>query len=219
MKIHSKFIAFLSVFLALGFSAIAQETGGVKGKVRSPKGEGIAAAIVTARQNNEDVKSTTADAKGNFVLENLKPGAYNLVFSKSGYSSGVLYNVEVKKKISDLGGRLILTVDRGTQVIIKGTIFDQTGRSIAGVKVDIEKISSDGSTNKIGSTYTSSGNDPGIRGGDGSARGEFTFRFSEGAAKYRVTAKMKNFTASKEIEVDSAAIYRLALTLNQSKEN
>lgn len=194
---------------------VAQETGGVKGRVRTAKGDGIASATVTARQNGEDVKSAASDAKGNFVLENLKPGNYNIVFNKSGYSSGVLYNVEVKKKkTSDLGGRLILTVDQGTQVIIKGTVFDQAGRSIAGAKVDIEKILSDGSTQKINSGYTSSGSDPGIRGGDGNARGEFTFRFGEGAAKYRVTASVKDATASKIIEVDNAAIYRLAITLN-----
>jgi hypothetical protein len=218
MKYISKVVFLVSIFVFGSLLAPAQETGGVKGKVRTAKGDGIAAATVTARQNGEDVKSAASDAKGNFVLENLKPGNYNIVFNKSGYSSGVLYNVEVKKKkTSDLGGRLILTVDQGTQVIIKGTVFDQAGRSIAGAKVDIEKVLSDGSTKKINSSYTSSGNDPGIRGGDGNARGEFTFRFSEGAAKYRITASIKDSTASKEIEVDNAAIYRLAITLNPAK--
>jgi hypothetical protein len=47
--------------------------------------------------------------------------------------------------------------------------------------------------------------------------GEFTFKFSEGAAKYRVTASAKGASASKEIEVDSAAIYRLAINLNLNK--
>jgi hypothetical protein len=209
---------FLLLFVLSSVFIVAQDTGGVKGKVRAANGDGISSATVTARQNGEDVKSVASDAKGNFVLENLKPGNYNIVFNKSGYSSGVLYNVEVKKKkTSDLGGRLILTVDQGTQVIIKGTVFDSAGRSIAGVKVDIEKVLSDGSTKKINSSYTSSGNDPGVRGGDGNARGEFTFRFSEGAAKYRITASMKDSTASKVIEVDNAAIYRLAITLNPTK--
>ena len=179
----------------------AQETGGLKGKVRTAKGEGIAAATVTARQNGEDVKSTTADAKGNFVLENLKTGDYNLVFSKSGYSSGVL-SIEVKKnKTRDLGGRLVLSVDQGTQIIIKGSVFAADGRSAGGAKVEIERISSDGSAKKVGSVVAS-------------YSGEFTFRLAEGETKYRVTASMKDSTASKEIEVTSAAIYRLAITLN-----
>ena len=190
---------FLLFALSCAF-VTAQENGGVKGKVRTPKGEGIAAASVTARQNGEDVKSTTADAKGNFVLENLKPGTYNLVFSKSGYSSGVLYNVEVKKKISDLGERLVLTIDQGTQIIIKGSVFAPDGRSVGGAEIKIERLESDGSSKKVGSSVSS-------------YSGEFTFRFAEGAAKYRVTASMKNSTASKEVEVESAAIYRLAITL------
>ena len=206
-------LAFSSVFAA------AQETGGLKGKVRTTKGDGIASATVTARQNGEDVKTTTADEKGNFTLENLKPGNYNLVFSKNGYSSGVMYNVEVrKKKVSDLGERLVLAVDQGTQVIIKGSVFNPDGRSVGGAEVKIEKVLSDGSVKKIGFSYTSNGNDPGIRGGEASARGDFTFKFPQGTAKYRITVTTKEASASKEIEVDSAAIYRLAINLEMKGE-
>ena len=219
MKIYSKIILFASIFFALSFAVDAQETGGVKGKIRTTKGDGIAAATITAKQNGEDVKSAASDAKGNFVIDGLKAGNYNLVFSKNGYGSGVLYNIQVKKKqTNNLGERLILTVDQGTQVIIKGTVFDKDGRSLPGVTVEIEKVLSDGSTKKIGTSFTSYGSDPGIRGGDGNARGDFTFKFSEGAAKYRVTASIKDSTASKEIEVDSAAIYRLAITLEVRSE-
>jgi hypothetical protein len=207
MKFYPKIILFFFTFTALSLSAFAQETGGLKGKVRTTKGDGIAAATVTARQKGEDIKSATADAKGNFVLENLKPGLYNLVFSKNGYSSGVLYNVEVKKKkTSDLGERLVLSVDQGTQVIIKGSVFAPDGRSVGGAEIKIEQISGDGSLKKVGSSVST-------------YSGEFTFRFSEGAAKYRVTASMKDSTASKEIEVESAAIYRMALTLNPKQNN
>jgi len=206
---------FVLVILLLAVSvsvALGQETGGVKGKVRTTKGEGIAGVSVTARQNSEDVKSATSDNKGNFELEGLKAGLYNIVFSKNGYSSGLMYNVEVKqKKTNNLGDRLVLTIDQGTQVIIKGTVFDQDGRSVAGAKVEIEKFLSDGSTKKIGSGFTSYGGAP-------TARGEFTFKFSEGAAKFRVTASAGGASASKEVEVSSAAIYRLAITLNMRTE-
>ena len=198
--------SYLLLVTILAFSSVlaaAQENGGVKGKVRTTKGDGIASASVTARQNGEDVKTTTADEKGNFTLENLKAGNYNLVFSKSGYSSGVMYNVEVKKKkTNDLGDRLVLMTDQGTQVIIKGSVFNPDGRSVGGAEVKIEKVLSDGSVKKVGS-YVSS------------YSGEFTFRFAEGAAKYRITASAKGASASKEIEVDSAAIYRLAINLEQ----
>ncbi len=103
-----------------------------------------------------------------------------------------------------MGERLVLTIDQGTQVIIKGSVFAADGRSIGGAEIKIERISSDGSIKKLGSTLSS-------------YSGEFTFRFSEGAAKYRVTASAKGESASKEIEVDSAAIYRLAINLNLNK--
>ena len=44
--------------------------------------------------------------------------------------------------------------------------------------------------------------------------GEFVFRLSPETAKYRVTVKADGAQpASKDVEVDSAAVYRVALTL------
>ena len=198
---------FVLLIMISAFSVIfaaAQETG-LKGKVRDTKGNGIGIANVIARQDGKDVKSTTTDGKGNFELVGLKSGVYNLVIDKTGFSAGLLYNVEVKdNKVRDLGDRLVLTVDQGTQVIIKGSVFDPNGRSVGGAKIEIEKVLSDGSTKKVGS-------------GNASYSGEFTFRFPEGANKYRVTASASGAKESKEIEVDSAAIYRLAITLNLDK--
>ena len=195
----------IAAFISLSVSFVfGQNTGGVKGKVRTTKGESIAGVNITARQKGEDVKSAQTNQKGEFVLDGLKPGIYNLVFEKTGYSSGVLYNIEVKKnKTGNLNDRLVIAVDQGTQVILKGSVFNQDGRSVPGAKVEVERISGDGETRKMGSDTTS-------------LSGEFTFRFPENAAKYRVTASANGAKASKEIEVENAAIYRLAITLNVS---
>ncbi len=193
------------MIFAFSALAFAQDTGSVKGKIRTTSGDGIAEVTITARQKGEDVKSVTSDSKGNFVMSGLKAGLYNLVFTKSGYGQGVLYNIEIKnKKETDLGSRLVLTLDQGTLVIIKGSIFNQDGVSLFGAKVEVVRINSDGSTKKVGTGYSSE-------------MGEFTFRFPKGAAKYRVTASVKGVSASKEIEVDDAAIYRLAITLDLKK--
>jgi len=196
---------FILLFALSGIFAFAQETG-VKGKVRTTNGGGIASVKITARQKGEDVKSAVSDAGGKFVLDNLTPGIYNFVFSKNGFTDSLLDNVEVKKgQVRDLGERLVLGVDQGTLVIIKGSVFDQNGRSVYGAKVTIEKISGDGKARKLGSGTTSQS-------------GEFTFRQSEGAAaKFRITATAKGISASKEVAVDIAAIYRLAITLNVEK--
>ena len=200
-----KFVLFALTFFIFNFSVFAQ-TGGLKGKVRTSKGDGIANVTVTARQNDRDLQSAKTDSKGNFVLQGLKAGAYNLVFDGKGYSSSVLYNVEIKeKKVRELPDRLIMAIDQGTLVIVRGSVFDQNGRSVTAAEVIMEKVNTDGSTAKIGSVYTN-------------VSGEFVFRQPEGAAKYRLTAKLKDDKASKEIEVDSAAIYRLAITLNTAKD-
>ena len=186
-------------------SAFAQSTGGVKGKVRTSNGGGIAGANVTARQKGNDIKTATANAKGEFVLDGLESGLYNLVFDADGYSSGVLYNIEIKKnRIQDLGERLMLSTDKGTQVIVNGSVFYKEGTSVTAAKVELETVNSDGSTKKLASGYTSS-------------NGEFTFRMKPGNAKLRLTAKFNGVTGSKDIEVSEAAIYRLAITLDLSR--
>jgi len=201
---HSFLLAIIFAFSSA--IALAQETGGIKGKVRTAQGSAIEGVTITVRQQSEDIKSVKADASGKFILSGLRPGIYNIVFDKNGYNTGIKYNIEIKKNSTrDLGDRLILVVDQGTQVIVKGSVFNQDGRSVTGARVEIEKILSDGSTKKIRSAYTN-------------ISGEFTFRFSEGAAKFRVTVSAKDASASKEIEVSSAAIYRLAISLKTDKE-
>lgn len=197
--------AFLLAFSVLTVFA-QSETGGVKGKVRNMKGGAISGATVTARRDGKDVKSTDSDAKGNFQLTGLAPGVYNFVIEKPGYGAGIKHNVEVKGgKIISLGDNLALMQDQGTLVLLNTNVFNQDGRSITGAKVEVERIISDGSTKKIATGYTN-------------VSGEFTLRQPEGAGKFRVTATMKGVSASKEVAVDSAGRYSLAITLNLPKE-
>lgn len=193
--------------LTLGlFSAVSAQTG-LKGKVRTNSGSGIANANITVRKDGKELKSVNANSSGNFVIEGIDPGNYNLVVDAKGYSSGALFNVEVKKnKVRDLGDRLILNVDQGTQVILKGSVFFREGTSVTGAKVEIEKIGSDGSAKRLGTTYTN-------------VSGEFTVRQPEGPAKLRVTVSYKGVSRTKDIEVENAAVYRLAITLDIYRAN
>ena len=191
----------IALLTLLTIPMTAQSTGGVKGKVRTTKGSGIPGATITARKKGVDVKTTKANSGGEFALEGLETGRYNLVFDAPGYSSGVLYNVEINKnKTADLGDRLILTPDQGNQIFLKGSVFDKQGFSVPGAKIEIERVNSDSSARSLGNTYTS-------------VSGEFTFR-PQSAAKLRVTATYKGISSSKEIDVDEPAIYRLAIVLD-----
>lgn len=196
---------FISCF-CLTAVAVAQNTGGVKGKVRNMRGDNLPGATITARQNSQDVKTATAGSKGEFVLSGLDAGVYNIVFDAKGYSTGVKYNVEVKQnKTVDLGDRLIMQVDKGTQVIIQGSVYFKDGTSVTAAEVKVERVNADGSTKKMSNLNTN-------------IYGEFAMRQPEGAARFRFTVKYKGSTASKEIEVDSAAIYRLAISLDISRD-
>ncbi|MBX7171871.1 MAG: carboxypeptidase regulatory-like domain-containing protein [Pyrinomonadaceae bacterium] len=201
-----KLIKAILILGILAFPSFAQEIGGVKGTVRTPRGAVISQVTVTARQNDKDIKSVVTNKNGDFVLDKLNAGKYNFVFSKDGFTSGTINNVEVgKNKIRDLGDRLVLDVDEGDLVIVRGSVFNQDGRSIFGAKIEIARISADGSAKKIDSKYSSQS-------------GEFVFRFSKGAATFRVTATVNGKSASKDVTVEEPAIYRLALTLNLDKE-
>ena len=117
-----------------------------------------------------------------------------------------MHGVEVGNGVRDLGDRLILSYDRGLFVIVQGSVFFKEGSSATGAKIDLEQINSDGSTKSLGSTYSNSS-------------GEFSFRRREGAAKLRVTAKLKGVSVTKDIDVEEAAIYRVALNLNMSRDD
>ena len=207
---NSFFIGRLAgIFILAAFTvlpALAQSTGGVKGKVRDLRGDRIASATITARQNSRDIRSAKTNAKGEFVLDGLEAGIYNIIVEAPGYSTGIKNNVEIKRnKIVDLGDRLFLSIDRGTQVIVNGSVFYKNGTSVFGAKVDVEKVLPNGSVEKIG-TYTTN------------ISGEFTFRQPDAAAKFRITARHKNATATKELEVESAAVYRFAISLDADRE-
>jgi hypothetical protein len=195
-------ILLIAVF-ALAPSAFAQ-SGGVKGKVKSNRGTGIPNATVTARQSGKDIKTVHSDAKGSFQLTGLQSGVYSLVFDADGFQSGLLQGVEVKGGVRDLGDRLVLMPDQGTQVIINGSVFYKEGTSLGGAKIEIERQNADGSWKKVSTLYTT-------------IQGEFTFRQPEAAAKFRITAKYKGAEGEKEVEVNTAAIYRLAITLDISR--
>ncbi|MEO7539581.1 MAG: carboxypeptidase-like regulatory domain-containing protein [Pyrinomonadaceae bacterium] len=183
------------------------QTGGVKGKIRTTRGDGIGGVEITARRDGKDIRSVRSKSKGEFILDGLGPGLYNFVFDAPGYNSGIRYNVEVRNnKTNDLGDRLVLIVDKGTLVIVQGSVFYKDGTSVPGAKVLVEKLEPDGTTRDITTLFTN-------------LYGEFVFRQPEGKAKFRITAKYKDVSASKDIEVDSAAIYRLAVSLNTAREN
>ena len=114
---------------------------------------------------------------------------------------GNIENIEVKAgKVRSIGDRLILTIDEGSIAFIRGSVFDVDGRSVPNAKVELAKLLDDGTIKKIDGRLTTE-------------TGSFVFRLSPETAKYRVSLKSDGGDPiSRDVEIDGAAVYRVALS-------
>jgi hypothetical protein len=192
----------LAVVLLSASALVAQDKslGSIKGKVRVETGT-PGGVTVLVRRGQTEVAHGETDKNGEFVISRLTPGVYGLTFRKPGLSIGTIEDVEVKAgKTRSLGDRLILTVDEGSLAFVAGSVFSADGRSVPGAKVELARVLADGSEKKIDSRVTTE-------------TGSFKFRLAPEQAKYRVSVKAGNEPISKEVEIDGAAVYRVALNL------
>ncbi|HZH90108.1 MAG TPA: carboxypeptidase-like regulatory domain-containing protein [Pyrinomonadaceae bacterium] len=202
IKFRTIITLFLMSLFALGVAAQKNKTtGSIKGKVKAESGsaEGVR---VTARQGEREAAAVATDRKGQFEIAGLAPGRYSITFRKPGLSLAEIKDFEVVAgKARSLSGDLVLPVDEGSLVFIKGSVFNEEGLSLRGAQIELARIGPDGTTKKIDGRVTT-------------RSGDFAFRLPPQAARYRVTAKMDGMAvASKDVEVDGAAVYRVALTL------
>ncbi|HYO98759.1 MAG TPA: carboxypeptidase-like regulatory domain-containing protein [Pyrinomonadaceae bacterium] len=198
-------LVLLSLF-AFGIGAAAAQknktTGSIKGKVKAESGESAEGVRVAARQGEREVASVSTDRKGQFEIGGLAPGRYNITFRKPGLSVAEIKDFEiVAGKSRSLGGNLVLPIDEGSLVFVKGSVFTEEGRSLRGARVELARIEADGRVKKIDGRVSNES-------------GSFSFRLPVETARYRVTARMDGMAvASKDVEVEGAAVYRVALAL------
>ena len=191
--------------ITFAFAVVAagqdKSLGTIKGKVRVETGTPAGVTVVVRRGEKEVTRSST-DKNGDFVVSRLTPGMYGLTFRKPGLSIGSLEDIEVKAgKTRSLGDRLVLTIDEGSIAFLSGSVFTATGRSVPNVKVDLLRILEDGTTKKIDGRVTTE-------------TGSFKFRLSPDPGKYRVSVKAEGSEpVTKDVEIDGAAVYRVALSL------
>jgi hypothetical protein len=202
IKSVSVFLAFL--LLAAGALAQDKSTGSIKGKVKVETGTPAGVAVIV-RQGDREVTRGVTDKNGEFVVSRLAPGRYGVTLRKPGLSVGSIEDIEVKAgKTRSLGDRLVLSIDEGSIAFIRGSVFNQNDRSVPNVRIELAKIEADGTVRKIDGRITNE-------------IGAFVFRLSPELAKYRITAKPNGGEpVSKDIEIDGAAVYRLALSIKPS---
>lgn len=196
------FICTITVIVLFSLAVMAQDktTGGVKGTVRNNEGDKIAGVSVAARQNDKDVRIVKTDGKGEFVLNGLTPGVYRFVFNKDGLSESMTGDVSIKGGNISTLKRLVMFVDQGTLALIRGSIFDTDGRIVRGAKIEVVRVSG-GNLRNMGEKFSDN-------------NGEFSFRFPSEAARYRFTVSISGAeTATKDLDVDGAEVYRFAVSL------
>ena len=193
----------LAITLVAAGIAVGQDKslGAIKGKVRVETGTPSDVTVVVRRGETEVARSTT-NKNGEFLVSRLSPGTYGLTFRKTGLSIGTIEDVQVKAgKTRSLGDRLILTIDEGSIAFLSGSVFNAAGRSVANAKVELPRILEDGTTKKIDGRITTE-------------TGSFKFRLSPEPGKYRVSVKTDGSEpVTKDVEIDGAAVYRVALNL------
>jgi hypothetical protein len=198
MRVFISFAA-LILFVLIPCSVAAQKgTGTIKGKVRVERGAPSGVAVIL-RHGDEEVRRVETDRKGEFTMRGIPPGTYDLSFRKAGLAVASIDKLEVKSGTRSLKD-LILPIDEGSIAFIRGSVFNEGGRSVPGVRVELSKVASENATEKLDSRITGE-------------TGEFVFRVPPDAAKYRVTLKAdKAETVSRDVDVETAAVYRVALT-------
>ena len=199
----TKTVLTLALMMAAAAVSLAQDksVGAIKGKVRVETGTPSGVTVVVRRGETEVARVET-QKNGEFLVSRLTPGKYGLTFRKAGLSIGTMEDVEVKAgKTRSLGDRLILTIDEGSIAFIGGSVFAADGRSVPNARVELSRIMEDGSVKKIDGRVTTE-------------TGSFKFRLSPEPAKYRVSVKAGGAEpVTKDVEIDGAAVYRVALSL------
>jgi hypothetical protein len=197
------------MILVAASTAVGQDQtkGGIKGKVRDEREDVVSDVIVTAHQGEREAARATTNRKGEFVIAGLEPGRYTLTFRKPGLSTGTLADVAVRAgKVHSLSDHLILKVDEGSIAFLRGSVFTPEGRSVRGARVELARLGANGTLKKIDGRMTSES-------------GEFVFRLTPDAATYRLTVKANGAeTATKDVDIDGAAIYRVSLSLEPAQK-
>lgn len=198
---------FLAAFTLLVFAVagVGQDktTATIKGKVRVEKGS-AGGIDVQLLQSEGEIARTTTNKGGDFVLSRVRPGTYSLKFRKPGLAVGTVDGVTVRAgETRKLGDNLFLQIDEGSITFIRGSVFTEDGRSVPNVRVELARVIDERSIQKLDYRITGES-------------GEFVFRLPPNTAKYRLTLKADGVEEfSKEVDVEGAAVYRIALTYKQ----
>lgn len=190
------------LLLLVAVASMAQDKGTatVKGKVKVEQGSPSGVSVILL-QDDREITRVATDKRGEFTLAHISPGLYTVTFRKPGLAVGSIPNLDLKSGQKRVLHDLVLGIDEGSIAFLRGSVFTESGRSVPGVRIELARVVAENTLQKIDARVTGE-------------TGEFVFRLSPETAKYRVTVKADGLQpVSKDVEVDSAAVYRVALTV------
>lgn len=165
--------------------------GSLTGKVVDDHGKAIAGARVMV-EGAANAEGTT-DAHGEFRIE-LEPGEYRIQIEAEGHDTAALRDkllVEAGKE-TKLHRRVELPAsDRGS--VVRGSVFTETGTSIVGATVVIERIPFDDGKQVVSFRKEAASDSMGL----------FAFHLPEGEGRYKISATHPRY-ASSTVTVDVA---------------
>lgn len=117
------YLAFLGALLCTGAATTAQQTGSVRGVVHDDDfGTPLAGVRVSIAETGQE--AATAD-QGNYVIEGVEPGNYNLVFAKEGYTRRVKSNVVVTAgQLTDVDASLTGDFTEMSEFVVQDLMLD-----------------------------------------------------------------------------------------------
>ena len=85
------------LFIASSLSTVAQSSS-FKGQVKHCKTDAsIPKAIVNMLMDDNSILAELTDEEGNFDFENIAPGRYTVIVSKSGFDVEIIRGIEIRK--------------------------------------------------------------------------------------------------------------------------
>lgn len=112
---------FAALFLLRCAGAVAQQAGSVSGRVTDSALRPLegATVLLAASATAPPLKTALSDAKGAFVLDNLKPGSYRLTVSMTGFGrdTSAAFVISLDKPAADAGTIRLASLPKGLQGI------------------------------------------------------------------------------------------------------
>jgi len=182
--VKAKIIAgFFLTALCFSLTAFAQNyRGSVRGRVTDPRGASIAGAkLKLVEQDTNETRNAVSDARGDFVISLLRPGAYRLEVEQQGFGKYVnTFALQVNQEL-----RLDVALNVGTvrsdenMIVAPVGVLKHEGASLGAV-VDNRQITGlplDG-RNFLELSLLAPGATPAAQGSAGSVRGDFAFNIN-----------------------------------------